>query len=57
MKQEHSEKQRAMEGVVSDIEKAFGKGSIMRYGEATIEPIDVIPSGSLALVEALGTGG
>ncbi|HMJ11643.1 MAG TPA: recombinase RecA [Polyangiaceae bacterium] len=57
MSKESSDKKRLMDDVVGDVEKAFGKGSIMRYGEATIEPMDVIASGSLALDEALGIGG
>jgi len=39
------------------IEKDFGKGSIMRLGEAPIEKIDVIPTGSISLNHALGVGG
>jgi recombination protein RecA len=46
-----------MDSVIGDIEKSFGKGAIMRYGEGSYEPMDVIPSGSLALDEALGIGG
>jgi recombination protein RecA len=57
MSKSDPEKKRAMDSVVSEIEKNFGKGSIMRYGEGALEPVDVIPSGSLALDEALGIGG
>ena len=57
MSKQNSEKKRVMDSVVTDIEKAFGKGSIMRYGESALEPMEVIPSGSLALDEALGIGG
>ena len=42
---------------ISQIEKRFGKGSVMKLGENTHEPIDVIPSGSLSLDIALGVGG
>ncbi len=52
-----TDKKKVMDDVVGDIEKSFGKGSIMRYGEAALEPVDVIPTGSLALDEALGIGG
>lgn len=53
-----SDKQRAVDAAVSGIEKAHGKGSIMRLGEdALLEPVEVIATGSLALDEALGTGG
>jgi len=49
---------RAMDMAVSQIEKEFGKGSIMRLGdEARIENIEVIPTGSLSLDIALGIGG
>ncbi len=43
--------------VLSDIEKQFGKGSIMRLGDNEKREIDVIPSGSIALDVALGIGG
>ncbi|MCG7376855.1 recombinase RecA [Paenibacillus sp. ACRSA] len=39
------------------IEKQFGKGSIMKLGESTHMQVEIIPSGSLALDIALGTGG
>jgi recombination protein RecA len=54
---DQSDQKRVMDSVIVDIEKNFGKGSIMRYGEGSLEPMDVIPSGSLALDEALGIGG
>ncbi len=43
--------------VLGDIEKQFGKGSIMRLGDSTNREIDVISSGSIALDIALGIGG
>src|ERR1035437_10064022 len=43
--------------VVAGIEKQHGKGSIMMLGSKTFAPIDVIPTSSLALDEALGVGG
>ncbi len=43
--------------VLADIEKQFGKGSIMRLGDNEHMEIDVIPSGSIALDVALGIGG
>lgn len=46
-----------LEETVQSIEKAHGPGAIMRLGEASLGPIPVIPSGSLALDEALGVGG
>ncbi len=51
-------RQRAMDLAVSQIEKEFGKGSIMRLGdEARADNIEVIPTGSLSLDIALGVGG
>ena len=43
--------------VLNDIEKQFGKGSIMRLGDNEKREIDVVPSGSIALDVALGIGG
>jgi len=51
------EKQRALNLALAQIEKQFGKGSIMRLGETHTLDIPVIPSGSLALDAALGVGG
>lgn len=53
----HADKQRALEAALSQIEKQFGKGAIMRLGEATQLNVEVIPTGSLALDIALGVGG
>ncbi len=52
-----SGKQQALEMALGQIEKQFGKGSIMRMGESTILAIETIPTGSLALDIALGAGG
>jgi recombination protein RecA len=52
------EKNKALEAALSQIERAFGKGSIMRMGARGIdEQIETIPSGSLSLDLALGIGG
>ena len=52
------EKNKALDAAMSQIERAFGKGSIMRMGaRAGDEQIDTIPSGSLGLDLALGIGG
>ncbi|MFH1640142.1 MAG: recombinase RecA [Chloroflexota bacterium] len=52
------EKDKALGLAIEQIEKRFGKGSIMRLGESTaMSTVDVIPSGSLALDMALGVGG
>ncbi len=52
-----NEKQRALDLAFSQIEKQYGKGSIMRLGESQAVDIPVISSGSLALDSALGVGG
>jgi recombination protein RecA len=52
-----TEKTRAIDQAILQIEKQFGKGSIMKLGANTEEKIDAIPSGSLALDLALGVGG
>jgi len=52
-----TEKGKALELAIGQIEKRFGKGSIMKLGEATIAPVEAIPSGSLSLDLALGIGG
>jgi recombination protein RecA len=52
------EKNKALDAALVQIERAFGKGSIMRMGQrTTAEQIEVIPSGSLSLDLALGIGG
>ena len=51
------DKDKALAQVLADIEKQFGKGSIMKLGEQTHNKIAVCPSGSLALDIALGVGG
>jgi recombination protein RecA len=53
----NSDKAKALELAISQIEKRFGKGSVMKLGENTKTAIDVIPSGSLSLDLALGVGG
>jgi recombination protein RecA len=52
-----TEKVKALELAISQIEKRFGKGSVMKLGEATPMKVQAIPSGSLALDLALGIGG
>ena len=48
---------KTLDQVLADIEKQFGKGSVMKLGETSNRIIDVIPSGSLSLDVALGIGG
>ena len=51
------DKKRAIESAMSQIEKMYGKGSIMRFGDRAELNVDYIPTGSLALDVALGIGG
>lgn len=50
-------RKRALSAALSQIEKQFGKGAVMRMGEKTSASVDVVPSGSLGLDVALGIGG
>jgi recombination protein RecA len=52
-----SEKYKALESSILNIEKSFGKGSIMKLGSRKIINVEVIPSGSLLLDAAMGVGG
>src|SRR2546429_650332 len=51
------DRDKALELALAQIEKNFGKGSVMRLGEEGRAPIEVIPTGSIALDVALGIGG
>lgn len=53
----NEEKRKALDSVFGQIEKQFGKGSVMRLGEKADVQIDAVPTGSLALDIALGIGG
>ena len=53
----NSEKKRAIEAAMAQIERMYGKGAIMRLGDSQDIQVDVIPTGSLALDLALGIGG
>jgi len=52
-----SDKTKALDSALSQIERQFGKGTVMRLGQQAHVSVDVIPSGSLALDAALGVGG
>jgi recombination protein RecA len=53
-----SDKERALTAALTQIERSYGKGSIMRLGEAAAQRnVDIIPTGSLTLDIALGVGG
>ena len=51
------EKEKAVSTAMVQIERQFGKGSIMKLGSSTIIEVPVISTGSLALNKALGIGG
>src|SRR2546423_461910 len=51
------DRDKALDVALAQIEKSFGKGSIMRLGDNASVPIMVIPTGSIALDVALGVGG
>ena len=55
--QENSEKRKALDAAMSQIEKQFGKGSVMKLGDYKAMEVEAIPTGSLALDVALGIGG
>ncbi len=52
-----ADRSKALDAALSQIDRAFGKGSVMRLGDDTRPPVEVIPTGSIALDVALGTGG
>ncbi|TQL04492.1 recombinase RecA [Cellulomonas sp. SLBN-39] len=51
------DRQKALEAALGQIDRQFGKGSVMRLGEDTRAPVEVIPTGSVTLDVALGIGG
>ncbi|OHV38116.1 MULTISPECIES: recombinase RecA [Pseudofrankia] len=51
------DRDKALDNALAQIDKQFGKGSVMRLGDETRMPIQVIPTGSIALDVALGIGG
>jgi recombination protein RecA len=52
-----ADRDKALAAALAQIEKQHGKGSVMRLGDETRQPIEVIPTGSIALDVALGIGG
>ncbi len=56
-KEDQSKRDEALKRAMLQIEKAYGKGAVMRLGSENIQPIGVISTGSLALDMALGVGG
>ncbi len=55
--EENAEKRKALDAAMSQIEKQFGKGSVMKLGEFKAMEIEAIPTGALSLDIALGIGG
>jgi recombination protein RecA len=54
---ESTNREKAIDAALAQIERQFGKGSLMRMGDKTRTPVEVIPTGSIALDIALGVGG
>ena len=52
-----TDREKALEAALAQIDKQFGKGSVMRLGDRTEAPVEVIPTGSVAMDVALGIGG
>ncbi|HET9654664.1 MAG TPA: recombinase RecA [Kineosporiaceae bacterium] len=52
-----ADREKALEAALAQIDRQFGKGSVMRLGDESRPPIEVIPTGSIALDVALGIGG
>ncbi|MFI0409749.1 recombinase RecA [Actinomadura sp. 3N508] len=52
-----NDREKALETALAQIERQFGKGSVMRMGEEARAPVEVIPTGAIALDIALGIGG
>ena len=52
-----SDREKALDAALAQIERQFGKGSVMRLGDEGRAPVEVIPTGSIALDVALGIGG
>ena len=55
--EESMDKRRALDAALGQIERAFGKGSVMRLGDGAAVEVEAIPTGSLGLDMALGIGG
>src|SRR5690554_1824677 len=57
MSKEKEAKLKALQLTMAKMDKTYGKGAVMRMGDAAIQEVEVIPSGSLGLDVALGVGG
>ena len=56
-KEVNAEKLKALQLTMEKLDKAYGKGSVMKLGDAPVEKVDVISTGSISLDIALGVGG
>jgi len=54
---ENNARQRAIDAALSQMDKQFGKGSVLRLGSRNVLPVTVISSGSISVDAALGVGG
>ena len=54
---EKDSKLKALKLTLDKLDKAYGKGSVMKLGDQTVEKVDAIPSGSIGLNLAMGIGG
>src|SRR5829696_6460066 len=52
-----ADRDKALDTALAQIERQFGKGSVMRLGDETRAPVEVIPTGAISLDLALGIGG
>lgn len=57
MATDSKEKVKNLEQALQQIEKQFGKGAIMKFGETEVQKVEAIPTGCLTLDIALGIGG
>jgi recombination protein RecA len=57
MKNQDGQKKQAVALAIEQIQKQFGRGSIMRFGQGPVVPVEVIPTGIATLDTALGVGG
>lgn len=54
---ENKDREKVLQDAMKQIEKQYGKGSVMKLGDKAVEQVEVIPSGSIALDKAIGVGG
>ena len=52
-----TEKQKALDAALAQIEKSYGKGAVMKLGDTNAMAVEAVPTGSLSLDLALGVGG